>query len=33
MELFHNLAIGFGVAFTFTNLLYCTAWAAASWAR
>src|SRR5689334_8218809 len=23
MELFHNLAIGFGVAFTFTNLLYC----------
>ena len=23
MELFHNLATGFGVAFTFTNLLYC----------
>ena len=23
MELFHNLSIGFGVAFTFTNLLYC----------
>ena len=23
MELIHNLSIGFGVAFTFTNLLYC----------
>src|SRR5689334_6733000 len=23
MELFHNLAIGFGVAFTFQNLAYC----------
>ena len=23
MDLIHNLATGFGVAFTFTNLLYC----------
>ena len=23
MDLIHNLSIGFGVAFTFTNLLYC----------
>ena len=23
MELLHNLAVGFGVALTFTNLLYC----------
>ena len=23
MELLHNLQVGFGVALTFTNLLYC----------
>ena len=23
MDLFQNLSLGFGVAFTFTNLLYC----------